>query len=192
VKHINDRYKAYLDAAPDWIEGRRALVAYARAHGVPAAARMSGATPRTVRQLIKAAESGRLGRRGELRPPSREDEERILAARRAHPDYGPRRLKKLCGLQYDLRKISRVIHKHGLPRLKKAKYDPAFRLECAERRIGYARTALAVEEILAKVGVTGFTPRVERVRKDIERYERIAKFWRGRLGGAANARDDTA
>ncbi len=196
MKHMGKRYRAYLDAAPSWLEGRRALIAYARAHGAAAAARMSGSHLCTVYDLINAAKSGRLGRKRWSPSDKREAEERIIAARRAHPDYGPKRLKKYCGIPHGTRKIGHVIREHGLLQPQRPKYDPAFRLANAERRAGYARMAVRVEELaaviaadhLARFGKTGIRPLIAHARKRLEKSERVARHWRKRLGTAKSAK----
>ena len=102
---FNDRYRQWLEQNGGEVECRRRLAEYAEAHGTRAAMARSGASKVTVNRLrrqereARAAGAAGAGFRGPGRPPvSADDEERIVAARLEHPDYGPRRLKKHCGI----------------------------------------------------------------------------------------------
>ncbi|MHC4249575.1 MAG: hypothetical protein ACYS9X_10655 [Planctomycetota bacterium] len=128
---MNERYRKYLDAAPDPWEARYTLIGYARTHGVRAAVRMSGANRSTVYRLIQEADTGRLRRRPlGGRHLTLADEHRIIAARLAMPGAGPKRLKRELGLPYGTRQISRVLKERGFAR-HWWRHDPTFNLDMA-------------------------------------------------------------
>jgi hypothetical protein len=201
---FNERYKAWLKANGGEVEGRRALAEYAEAHGTRAAMRLSGASKVTVNRLRKqerearAAGAAGAGFRGTGRPPvSADDEERIVDARREHPDYGPRRLRKLCGIPNAEPVIWAVLKDHGL--LKPGhpvKYpDPALMAAIWERRIGYAKLEIEIERhvamfalrLLAKGKRPDFKVHLGRALRRLEEAKRKAAFWRRR----ANPGDHT-
>ncbi|MHC5058800.1 MAG: hypothetical protein ACYTKD_29435 [Planctomycetota bacterium] len=199
---FNKRYKAWLEANGGAVEGRRALAEYAEAHGTRAAMRLSGASKVTVNRLRRQERAARAagaaggGFRGPGRPPvSADDEERIVDARREHPDYGPRRLKKLCGIPNSESRIWAILKDHGL--LKPGhpvKYpDPALMAAIWERRIGYAKLVIEVERqaamfalrLFAKGKRPDFKVHLGRALRWLEEAERKTEFWATRRDGAA-------
>ena len=190
---MNERYKAYLKSAGGPTEGRRALVAYALAHGNKAAARMSGAETYTIRYLLRRAKKGGMAAiAGPGHPPlSSETRARIMAAKRASPKSSAAELKKLYNLSPCPCMIMRVIREHGLTtsRWKRPKYRPAFRVEVWERRIEFTRIEVAIElyamahalKMLAKGIRSHVKPRLSRAYQRLEEAKRKTAFWRGRL-----------
>jgi hypothetical protein len=196
---FNNLYKQWLAANGGVVEGRRALAEYAEAHGSRAAADLSGASKVTVNRLrrqereARAAGAVGAGFRGVGRPPvSADDEERIVDARREHPDYGPKRLKKLCGIPNAESRIWAVLAKHGLMKPGHPfKYPrPAIMAVIWKRRIGYARMEIEAEQYIARYAMDALAkgrlpvlmPRLIRAIKRLEEAERKTVFWKRRCG----------
>ena len=197
---FDERYKAWLEANGGADEGRRALAVYAEAHGTRAAMARSGASKVTVNRLRRqqraATDAGAAGAsfRGPGRPPvSPDDEERIVDARRMNPGYGPRRLKKLCGIPNSEARIWAILKDHGLTKPgHPVKYpDPAFMAAVWERRIEQARLDLVVQRDVAMYALECFRegkrpvamPRLMRAFRRLVEAKRKAEFWATRRAG---------
>jgi len=198
---FNHHYKQWLAANGGPVEGRRALAEYAEAHGTRAGMRLSGASKVTVNRLrrqeraARAAGAGGGGFRGTGRPPlSDDDEERIVDAKREHPEYGPKRLKSLSGVPYSESRIWAVLKKKGLtkPGHPARYHDPAFMAVHWERWIGYAKMWIEVEEIatayalklLARGKISPVKPQLERAHRKLEEARRKTAFWKRRAAAA--------
>jgi hypothetical protein len=202
---FNNSYKTWLGQNGGVVEGRRGLADYADAHGTRAAVCLSGASKVTVNRLRKQAREARdagaagAGFRGPGRPPvSADDEERIVDARRAHPDYGPKRLKRLSGIPNAEAVIWAILKKHSLMRRgHRVRYpDPACMVVAWERRIWIARMGLRIElhattyavGLLAKGGRTAVKPRPGLAFRRLEEAIRKTAFWRRRADLTTEAR----
>ncbi len=202
---FNNRYKQWLEANGGAVGGRRRLAEYAEAHGTRVAVRLSGASKVTVNRLrrqereARAAGAAGAGFRGTGRPPlSDDDEERIVDARREHPDYGPKRLKRLSGIPNAEAVIWAVLKRHDLMRRgHPLRYpDPALMVVVWERRVWMARMALQIElsateyalEFLAKGWPTAVKPRPGLALRRLEEAERKSEFWRRRTTTAFTAK----
>lgn len=180
---MNERYRKFLESAPDPWEARRILIGYARVHGFKAAARMSGAGLKTVYRLVRDTDAGRLRARRPGRPSlTPEDEAEIVAARLAHPEAGALRLKRDFGLPYGHRQIRRVIREHRLvpwqrKRPKRHKLDPELWRGISEQRVEFARMALRVVEIARAQGYSGLMADVEGARRRLAKAEEKARWW---------------
>ena len=174
---MNARYREYLDSFPDPWEARCSLIGYARVHGAAAAARMSGAALRSVYDLLKRADTGKLRMRRLGRPPlPGSDELRIVAARLAHPGAGAMRLKREFGLPYGRVQITRIIAKYGLvPR--KLRRDPVRRGAAAAKQVLYGRAFQHLAELARARGLTGSIADVGLGRRKAERAQRAVEWW---------------
>jgi len=112
-------------------ELRLELVRYAQEHGIREAARAFRASRNTVRLWLRRYEAGGAGALVErsrapkriVHKTSRLEEERIVAARRLVPCFGPRRLKEAFGLEAGKNAIGRILKERGLTRRKRKKRE---------------------------------------------------------------------
>ncbi|MHC5053416.1 MAG: hypothetical protein ACYTKD_01725 [Planctomycetota bacterium] len=167
MSNIGERYGEFMAASGGPEEARRRIVECARRHGTMAAARMSGATRRTVRNLVIRADAGDdLARNAGRQPLSARDEARIVAAKRAHPDESARALKEKRRLPYGLKRILRVLGEAGMLKERRLPTrDPAFWLPVHESRL---RMALLDSQVAA----SGVRP------ADLERSDGLGRYLR--------------
>ncbi len=145
-----------------------------------AAARMSGASRRTVRNLVIRADAGDdLARNAGRQPLSARDEARIVAAKKAHPTEGAGALKSKRGLPYGLKRIIRVLGEAGLlPKRHIPTRDPDFWIRICTGRVWITQQELKVAEYARAAGMTGWLAQVERIRRRVEVAERKLEWWR--------------
>ncbi|MHC4252638.1 MAG: transposase [Planctomycetota bacterium] len=167
MSNIGERYGEFMAASGGPEEARRRIVECARRHGTMAAARMSGASRRTVRNLVIRADAGDdLARNAGRQPLSARDEARIVAAKRAHPDASARALRSKRGLPYGLKRILRVLGEAGMLRKRRRPTrDPGFWLPVHEFRLKMAL-------LDSQVAVLGVRP------ADLERPDRLGRYLR--------------
>jgi len=109
---------------------RLALVRYAQNSGIREAARSFGCSRNTVRLWMRRYEhKGIVGLAEQSRAPNHiphkagsEMEKKVLAARKAVPCYGPRRLKSMFEIPISVNAIARIIKEQGLTRKPRKKH----------------------------------------------------------------------
>lgn len=112
-------------------EFRLQMVRHAQEHGIRETARVFRASRNTVRLWLRRYESGGAGALVEKsRAPKRiphktpkAEERRIIAARKAVPCYGPRRLKRIFGLKASPHAIARILKERGLTQRRRKKRE---------------------------------------------------------------------
>lgn len=123
-------------------ELRLEMVRWAQAHGIREAARAFRASRNTVRLWLRRYEAQGAGALVEQsRAPhhiphksSKAQERRVIAARKAVPCYGPRRLKRAFDLPLSKNAIGRILREHGLTRRKRKKREKQADLREAKAR----------------------------------------------------------
>lgn len=112
-------------------EFRLQMVRHAQEQGIRETARVFRASRNTVRLWLRRYEAGGAGAlREESRAPKRiphktpkAEERKVIAARRAVPCYGPRRLKQMFELELSKNAIGRILKAEGLTRRKRKKRE---------------------------------------------------------------------
>jgi transposase len=112
-------------------EFRLQMVRHAQEHGIREAARVFRASRNTVRQWLRRYEAAGAGALVELsRAPkriphktSKAQERKVVAARKAVPCYGPKRLKVMFGLKPSKNAIGRILKAEGLTKRRKKKRE---------------------------------------------------------------------
>ncbi|WP_456390985.1 helix-turn-helix domain-containing protein [Hydrogenimonas sp.] len=116
-------------------ELRKAIVDYAKKHGIRAAARQFRTTRNTVRRWLRRSESqGSLEERSRRphRSPRRtpEETEQLVVDIRKRTNYGPHRIRDILIRQYDIElsewTIRNILVRHGLVRTKQERRDSCY------------------------------------------------------------------
>jgi hypothetical protein len=180
MSNIGGRYREFMAASGGPEGARRRIVECARRHGTMAAARMSGASRWTVRNLVIRADAGDdLARNAGRQPMGARDEARIVAVKRAHPTESAVTLKNKRGLPFGLKRIMRVLGEAGMLRKRRnPTRDPDFWIRICTGRVWIAEQELKVAGWARAAGMTGHLAQVERIQRRVEVAKRKLEWWK--------------
>ena len=158
------------------IDARLHMVRYAQREGIREAARVFGASRNTVRlwlrryerEGISGLEDKRKGPKNIPHKTPKEEEERIIAAKKKVPCYGAGKLKEAFGLRASVGAIGRILRERGLTRKPKKKYKK--KRDLREVKARYEALTHHQEDIKYLSDIPHYWPQMRRHKLPLYQY----------------------